>query len=185
MAPFDDQLPEDLRDIAERLTEARATFSPLELDALNGRLRRRFERSPRSRRFAAGLRMKSVAGLGALGLMLTSGAGVVIASSEIGGGHDTFNGTRLHNTRDSSECEYKGRHEKDEEFTDQHGKEIDVRIVFDCREFKFHIEDSGHFNWVENGKEHSSWNSTDGTAPTGTTGLTIKTGHSSITVPFD
>src|SRR5579872_1683399 len=124
MSQFDDQFPDDVREIAERLGDARATFSPLELDRLRERLARRAPRSPRG--FVSSLRMRSVAGLLALGLMLSSGAGVVIASSALGGGSHTFDSTRLRPAHDASECEYHHRHSVRHEVVVVHDRVLHV-----------------------------------------------------------
>jgi hypothetical protein len=69
----------------------------------------------------SGLRMKSVAGIAAIGLMLTAGAGVVIAGTSISGGTDaaggnqnslsqsfnnTFRDTGFRHDPDASFCQY-------------------------------------------------------------------------------
>src|SRR5208283_5484895 len=86
MSQFDDQLPEDLRDIAARLSAARVTPTPLELDELRRRVHGRAARAPRQRGLAGALRAKAVAGLLTVGLMLTAGAGVVLATGSFNGG---------------------------------------------------------------------------------------------------
>jgi hypothetical protein len=77
----DDQLPDDLREIADGIRESRYEPSPLELDELKRRARRQAERVSRP---IAAWRRKLVAAILALGLMFSSGAGVVVAAQSIG-----------------------------------------------------------------------------------------------------
>ena len=115
MTDFNEQLPEDVRDIAERLTEARVALSPLELDELRGRIHRRVTRSSK-RRGMGTLRRSSLAAILAAALMLTSGAGAVIAAGYFGGNSDgnfggdshVFQSTSFRHFRDSSFCQYHG-----------------------------------------------------------------------------
>ena len=54
MDRFDDQRRDDLRDLARRLREARATFTPIELDEMQMRLNRRMQGSRRGAASSAG-----------------------------------------------------------------------------------------------------------------------------------
>src|ERR1700753_75020 len=107
MTNFDEHLPDDVRDIAERLVDARVTLSPFEFDDLRARVQRRVSRPSRGRRLS-GLRKSSIAGALAAALMLSSGAGAVIASTSIGGGSQTFQALSFRDNRDSSYCQYHG-----------------------------------------------------------------------------
>src|ERR1019366_4382815 len=109
MSQFD-ELPEDLRDIAARLLAARVNPSPLELDELRRRVHGRAGRagrSPQRRGFARVLRTKFVAAMLTVGLVLSSGVGVVLACSTIatggGGGSDWTWPVTLQN---ASYCQY-------------------------------------------------------------------------------
>ena len=167
MSRFEDQLPEDVREVARRLTEARATFSPLDRDAL----RTRIGRSSR-RRGPGRLRLKSVAGLLTAGLMLTSGAGVVIASSELGGGRHTFDNTGGDNGGGASRCQYHGRHEEDRDIG-----ELRVIITFDCHRRDIHIEFPGHYHFGFDGGTNDPGNGTwNGQAPGNASSLDISAG---------
>jgi hypothetical protein len=87
MSQHGDYLPEDLREIAARLSAARVTPNPLDLDELRQRVHgraRRVAAAPRRRRLASALRMNFVASALTSTLVLTSGAGVVLACT--GGG---------------------------------------------------------------------------------------------------
>jgi hypothetical protein len=77
----DDQLPEDLRDIADGIRESRTEASPLQLDELKQRARRQAERAAGA---PARWRRKLIATILALGLMFTSTTGVVVAAKSLG-----------------------------------------------------------------------------------------------------
>ena len=183
MSRFDDQLPEDLRDIAARLDEGRATFTPLELDELHGRVQRRLERGARREpggSLLSRLRMNSVAGLLAAGLMLTSGAGVVIAASALGGGKDTFRTTNLHGEKDASFCQYHGPHTETRIIHTRRGIII-VLLTWDCHRLKVRIIFEGHFRW-RFGDGH--WNFTDsGSTLDNPSAVTIAVEDKTYTVP--
>jgi hypothetical protein len=104
MGHSDEHLPEDVRDIAARLSEARATLSPLELDDLRSRVTR-----PAASRRAGRLRRSTLVAMLAGALMLTSGAGVVIAAGYFGGGDRyVFQTTSFSHDHDASFCQYHG-----------------------------------------------------------------------------
>jgi hypothetical protein len=77
----DDHLPDDLREIADGIRKSRIEPTPLELDELKRRARRQAERDPSS---ILAWRRKLIAAILALGLMVSSGAGVVVAAQSIG-----------------------------------------------------------------------------------------------------
>ena len=178
MSRFEDPIPEDIRDVAHRLTEARAAFSPLDRDAL----RMRIGRSARRQGPLGRLRIKSVAGLLTAGLMLTSGAGVVIACSALGGGRHTFDNTQFRGGNDNaSRCEYHGRHEEDRDFGDVH-----VIITFDCDHRDIHIDFPGRFHFGFNGGTNDSGNGTwNGQAPGNSSSLDVSAGGSTQRFSFN
>ena len=191
MDPYEDHLPEDLRDIAERLVEARASFSPLELDELHVRIGRRGHRAPRPSGIGARLRRNSIAGLAAAGLMLTSGAGAVIASTSLGSSGDgnsfsnsfdnTFGETGFHDTKDASDCEYWGPFSKT--YVLDHGT-VDVTFVQDCDDPNVYVHCDGGFDWkFGDGPNHYATDSWTGTVPTGTSGMTLSVHGSTYTLP--
>jgi len=194
MSHFDEHLPEDVRDIAERLTEARVTLSPLELDELRGRVQRRVARSPKPRHLG-GLRRGWLAGLLAATLMLSSGVGVVLAGSSLGGGSQTFAGFSFRHDRDSSYCQYHGPVTITREFPTFFGIFV-ITITYDCRHIiSIHItfipfpHGHGHdhdFFWRfgDGPEQGGNGSSVSTTAPTGTTGITIIQGNQSYTLPF-
>jgi hypothetical protein len=210
MSRFDENLPEDVRDIAQRLTEARATLSPLELDDLRGRVHRRVTRRSAGRRTGR-MRRTSLAAILAAALMLTSGAGVVIAAGYFGGNSDGFFGgdshvfqtTNFRDDRDSSYCQYHGPVTVTREFpttfglfiitiTTDCGRVIDVDIHF-IPFFPFpHGHDQGNqgngqgFGWRfgDGPQQETNGNSVSTTTPTGTTGMTVTEGGSNYTLPF-
>lgn len=198
MNNFDEHLPEDVRDIAEQLTEARATFSPLELDELHSRIHRRLTR-PSKRRGMRGLRRTSLAGILAAALMLSSGTGVVIAAGYFGGGDaHVFQTTSFRHDHDSSYCQYHGPVTTTRVIPTFFGLLI-ITITIDCGHvisvhidfipFPFHGHGHGHdggFGWrFGNGPEQSTnGTSVSTTAPTGTTGMTITSSGGNYTLPF-
>jgi hypothetical protein len=213
MSRNEEHLPEDLRDIAERLTEARATFTPLELDDLHGRLRRRTERrrgTPGRRRFATRFRMNSVAGLVAAGLMLTSGAGAVIAATSFGGDDhgrsgdnfgknfgDTYGGTSFNHGRDGSFCQYHGPIVHHYFVHTRHGL-VEVIVTVFCGHVHYHIEfipdrgfrsrgdRDGQFDYRFDGQGPTYWSqgsSCDGNAPDGTTEISVGVDGSNYNLP--
>jgi len=195
MAPHDEHLPADLRDIAERLTESRVTFTPLELDALNGRLRTRFQRAPRRRGLVTRLRMSSVAGLVAVGLMLTTGVGAVLACTSLGGGgnsyggdpfHGVFQTTSFHHERDASFCQYRGPITKVIVIHTPRGILI-ITITIFCGHVHVHITFIGPFGFRfgHDPFDNIRGSSCDTDAPDGATSLTVNAGGSSYNVPFE
>lgn len=196
MTDFDEHIPEDLRDIAERLTEARAGFTPLELDELRTRVHRRVSR-PARRRGMGAFRRTSLAAILAAALMLSSGAGAVIAAGYFGGGSQVFQTTSFRHDRDASYCQYHGPVTITRVIPTFFGLLI-VTITFDCgRVISVHINfipfpfphGHGHglgFGWqFGNGPlQTTSGTSVSTTAPTGTTGMTITSNGSNYTLPF-
>jgi len=181
MARFDDQLPDDVRDIAEGLSASRATFTRLELDELRQRIQRRAEHAPRHRGLRAGMHARWVAVLLAAGLLLSSGAGAVIAGESVGGGYQTFGETSFYHSRDASWCQYHGPFTKVIHITTRRGT-ITIIIVWDCRHAHVHFEGGFPFDWrFGNG----GWNhGSDGDAPDGTSGVTVSVDGSTYTLPF-
>ncbi len=181
MARFDDQLPDDVRDIAERLSASRATFTPLELDELRQRVQQRAQRAPGRRGLAGRMHARWVAVLLAAGLLLTSGAGVVIACESVGGGgSQTFGTTSFHHARDASWCQYHGPYTRVIHIDTRHGV-ITVTIVWDCRHMHVHFDYGFPFNWRFG---DGDWNhGSDGDAPDGTSYVTVSADGSTYTVP--
>lgn len=109
MSHSDEHFPEDLRDIAQRLTEARPTLSAFELDDLRGRVHGRVTRPSAGRRAVGRFRRSTLVAILASALMLTSGAGVVIAAGSFGGGDRyVFQTTSVTHESDASFCQYQG-----------------------------------------------------------------------------
>lgn len=175
------QRPDDVREIAARLTAARETLSPHELDDLRRRVGRRVGRGPRRGRLAR-WRTKWVAAVLATGLMLTTGAGVVIACSSIGGGSNTYDPISFHNMRDASFCQYRGPFTRTYTIKTRHGILV-VVIVWDCRHLTIHFVYGDPFSWRWNGG--GPWSSSfDATAPNDVSGLTVSTDGTSYSFPF-
>jgi len=158
MSQHDDQLPEDLRDIAARLSAARATPTALELDELRRRVHARVGRagrSPQRHGFAGALRTKLVAVLLTMGLVLTSGAGVVLASESFGfGGPNPFGNVwqsfGFHHDKYASWCQYHGPQTWTHSWRTRHSI-LTVIMFWDCRFLTVHFfcgEPFG-FRWGE------------------------------------
>ena len=82
MAPYDEGVPQELREVAERLHAERHTASPLELDAIKTRAMAGASRS-RPKGFAL-IKSRGIAALLTLALM-AGGTGGVIAATGGGG----------------------------------------------------------------------------------------------------
>jgi uncharacterized repeat protein (TIGR02543 family) len=184
MSQFDEQLPEDLRDIAARLSAARVTPTALELDELRRRVHARGARPPRPRGLAGALRIKAVAGLLTAGLMLTTGAGVVLATGTFNGGSGGNGGvgnvwqtTSFHHERDASWCQYDTP--KTYTYYVHAGHRIfTVLLTWDCGHLRVHIEcgQPFGFHWGDGGWTDSGGGGGDWTSPDPNWPLTITTG---------
>lgn len=202
------ELPDDLREIGEHLAQSRAEFTPLELDELHGRLRRRAEQAPRRAPLLRRLRLNSLAGMLSAALLLTTGGGVVLAAGALGGGHtssfndpfgsgfrNTFQGTSLKHDRDASDCEYRGPVTHVFTFETPFG-DLTVTVTIFCGHVTVHVEldqrdGTRHpapddFQWDDGGADQS-WNGVAFTItrpgnPTGT--ITIEIGQGNYTVPL-
>jgi hypothetical protein len=207
VSEHDGHLPEDLQDIANRLSAARATPSALELDELRRRVHGRAARrgsAPR-RSLAAALRRNTLVAALTGALVLFSGVGVVIASESFGGhGGDSHSGdshggdnnvfqtTSLHGDNNASFCQYHGPGEHRYRFRTRHGW-VDVDVVWDCRHFHFHFDFApdrgfryGGFDYrFGNGPSYGSKDqSYDTTADPGTPSVTVDCDGSQFTVPL-
>ncbi|HLW95231.1 MAG TPA: hypothetical protein VKS25_07645 [Solirubrobacteraceae bacterium] len=185
----EDQLPEDVRGIAARLTAARVTPSALELDELRGRVHHRLRRGePTPRRgLGAVLRVHGVAVLLATGLILTSGVGVVLASGSFGGGDkQTYGDTDFHgHDKHASSCQYDNEWSGDYSWQTQHST-MHVYVDWDCDDYTIHVHCGDEYQYKFGNK---GWNdvketSYTTTAPSGTSGLTLKTGGQSHSISF-
>ena len=199
MGHFDEHLPEDVREIAERLTQARATLSPLESDELRGRIHRRSTRAPRVRRTGR-FRRSSLAAILAAALMLSCSAGAVIAAGYFGGNDGgfryVFQELSFAHDHDASYCQYHGPITVTRYIPTPFGVFI-VTITYDCgRVIDVHISfipfsPHGHaippFFWrFDNGPQQTAnGTSVSTTAPTATTAMTITENGATYTLPFD
>ena len=185
MSRYDDHLPDDLHDIADRLTESRATFTPHELDGLLRRIGSRMARPPR--RLLSWLRVRSAAGLAAFGLMLTSGAGVVIAATAIGGGKQTFNNTLVRSDNKAASCQYHGHRTEVHRIELSHHRFLLVIITFDCSHFIVHIEYPDD-NFLYNFNDQSPtqvFGHFNGSSPPGAKSLTVTAGGQVFSFPLN
>ena len=179
MSEHDEHLPEDLRDIAARLSAARVTPSPLEIDELRRRHGRRggARRSRQGRGFARVLRTNLVAASLTLGLVLTSGVGLVLASSEFsrGGGEKEFHWPIK--LEDSSHCEYHSPWTHDWSWRTRHSF-VFVIVTFDCRHVIVHIRCGDRpieWQWGGGPMQDANLESITSTGPNGTPWLKVIT----------
>ena len=185
MSQFDDQLPEDLRDIAARLSAARVTPTPLELDELRRRVHGRAARAPRQRGLAGALRVKAVAGLLTVGLMLTAGVGVGLASGVTGGSITTsYN-------ESASNCQYHKPWSKSySEWPVKNNSKIVlyVNLVWNGTTLTGSISYNGtggfSYQFAGSSLHTVTGGSASFTAPTGTPSLTVKAGGITYTFPI-
>ncbi len=177
MSNFDDQLPEDVRDIAERLLAVRATPSPLELDDLRRRVHGRLARpgrSPRRGGFARALRMNVIAAFLTLGLVLTSGVGVVLACTSLGGSGPS-NPTWPITVPSASWCQYHGPWTGSWSWKGDKGT-VEVDITWDCKHLTGTIKCDGKpIKWQWQGGPNNDVDSTSVTSvgPSGSTWLHV------------
>jgi uncharacterized protein YceK len=190
MSQHDDHLPEDLRDIAARLSAARSTPSALELDELRRRVHGRVGRAgrtPQRRSFARVLRMNFVAVMLTMGLVLTSGVGVVLAGQSFGGGGDsnTYGNTSFKGYENASWCQYHGPWSSSWSGKTKHSSWT-VSVVWDCKHLTVHFSCGESFGYkFGNGSTYDiKETSYTTTAPNGASGLTFNTDGSTVTLPF-
>src|ERR1700689_2766289 len=179
MSQYDDHLPEDLRDIAERLPAARVTLSPLEADELRRRVHARAGRARRAPRrgLAHVLRAHLVAVVLTLGLVLTSGVGVVFACDSLGGSGpqppgNVWQDTNWHYPKLAWFCQYIGKKTWSYSWKTPHGV-ITLIFVWDCRFLWYHIYCSQPFGfkWGNGPSYDTKLTSYTGTAPNTDSGM--------------
>jgi hypothetical protein len=190
MSRHEGELPEDLRDIAARLSAARVTPSRLELDDLCRRVYARVERaegSPRRGRLVGRLRMNFAAVMLTLGLVLTSGAGVVLASGSLGGGDSNTFHTLSFKGDDYSTCyvEHEGSWSSTYSWKTKHST-LYMTVVWDCRNVTIHVTcgDPTTYKWESGPSYDSKHTSYVTTAAGGTKTFSVTADGSTHTVPF-
>ena len=189
MSEHESHLPEDLRDIAERLSAARATPSRFELDQLYQRVYARFERGERpwrQRRLAGALRMNLVAALLTLGLMATSGVGVVLASEWFGGGSNTYQDVNFKGY-DDADCkvEHSGSWSSSYSWK-THDSTLYVNVVWDCKDVTIHVTcgDPITYKWGNGSWYDTKQESYTTIGYSGTPGFSVTAGGTTHTLPF-
>ena len=179
MSQYDEQLPEDLRDVAARLSAARPTPTPLELDGLRQRIQARHARAARAgtahkpRGLARVLRMRAVAVMLTLGLTLSSGVGVVLACESLSpGGGGTW--TWPSPPQNASWCQYHGKWSYTDSWKTKHST-LTVLWVWDCKHLTVTIwcGEPFRFNWGSGSWTDGEPASYTATAPGETSGLVV------------
>jgi hypothetical protein len=128
-----DNLPEDLTDVAERLCAARTEPTPLELDGMWQTVRRRTAGGAGRTRGVRALRGHLVAMLLTVGLVFTTGASAVIASTALSSGGSTSYSTSNWSTpKDAGYCQYRTPYTKSFTLGPYNGKTVTVTITADC-----------------------------------------------------
>jgi hypothetical protein len=185
MSQYDDQLPEDVRDIAARLSAARATPSPLELDELRRRVHGRAARpgnAPQRRGFARVMRRNFVAALLTAGLVMTTGVGVVLASGANNGSISTSQ------NESASNCQYHKPWSKSYSEWPKNGGTLTVNLVWDGTKLTGSIKYTGTggftYQFAGSGSHTVTGSSTSFTAPSGTPSLSVTAGTSTYVFPI-
>ncbi len=187
MSHHDDHLPEDLRDIAARLSAARVTPNPLELDELRRRVQGRVAGggSTRQRRgLVRVLRMNFVAVLLTSGLVMTTGVGVVLASGANGGSiSNSYN-------ESASSCQYKKPWSKTYTEWPTKTTKLTVNLVWNGTKLtgSINYSGSGGFTYQFAGSSAHTVTGTNAsvsfTAPSGTPSLTVTAAGVKYTFPI-
>lgn len=190
MSENDGQLPEDLRDIAERLSAARVTPSRFELDDLyqrvHGRVDRRRGPLRGRRRSTAALRMNLVAAALTLGLVLTSGVGVVLASEWFGGGSNTYGDINFKGY-DDADCHVERYGDWSSSYSwKTRDSTLNVTVVWDCQYLTVHITcgDPISYKWGSGPWNDTKKESYTTTGSSGTPDFRVTAGGSTHTLPF-
>jgi hypothetical protein len=190
MDRHDDQFPEDLHEIADRLDEARTRPTAIELDEMRARVQRRGQRpgSRRRGRLVMVLRMNFVAVLLTGGLVLTSGVGAVLASGAVGGNNqNTYSGTTFNKPKNSSGCQYHGPYTHTFTFRSQHGSTLTITLVWDCKDLTTHFGcNRGISRYQFSGLPAVTVRGTsaNGIAPAGATGVSVTFDGTTVNLPL-
>jgi uncharacterized repeat protein (TIGR02543 family) len=178
-----ERFPEDVRDIASRLSEARVVPTEFELDELKQRIFRRAARAarvPKAASFARAMRMKLVAVPLTVALTLSAGVGVVFACENLGsGGGGSWKWPSPPSS--ASWCQYKGPWSYSDSWKTKHST-LTVLWFWDCKHLTVTISCGSWFGFKWGGgawgDELTSFTST---APSVTSGLTIDTDGTAFT----
>lgn len=176
MSRFDEQFPEDLRDIAARLSAARAEPSPLELDGLRQQIQGRVARAQRApKRSGLGrLRRNVLAVFLTSGTLLTSGVGVVLACTVLGGGGPS-NPTWPISLPHADWCQYHGPWTGEWTWKGDTG-DVYVTVSWDCKHLTGTITCHGKpikWQWQGGPNNDVDTDSVTSTGPVGATWLHI------------
>lgn len=173
MSRYDNQLPEDLRGIAERLTAARVTPSEFELDALRQRVHSRAQRNAgeeRWHRSATAARMNLAGGALTVGLVLASGSGVAVA----GGTTGTIGWFGGGGIRNAALCENDAPWTNSYSYKPKAKNPLTVTLTWSGITLKVAIKYTGTYTYqFAGGPVHTAFGPISVTAPSGAKSLTI------------
>ena len=127
----DTNIPEDLTEVADRLRAARTEPTPLELDGMWQTVRRRTAGGA-SRTRALKLRGHLVAMLLTVGLVFTTGASAVVASTYLSSGGSTSYSGSWSQPKDASYCQYRPPYTKTFTLYSSYSKTVTVTVTADC-----------------------------------------------------
>jgi hypothetical protein len=168
MRRYDNQLPEDLRGIAERLTAARVTPSEFELDALRQRVHARAQHMAAARR-SRGAAVVSAGGALTVGLVLASGGGVAIA----GGATNTIFGGGG-GVQSAALCENSNPWTKSYKYEPKAGDPLTVTLTWSGIKLEAALDYTGSYTYqFAGGLVHTASGPVSVTAPNGATSLKI------------
>ena len=177
------ELPPDLEDVAQRLTQSRTQPSELELDEIRQRVHRRAATgSRRVGRLGMLLRVNGMATLLTAGLILTTGASAVLAAKAVTGGKSTAVPS-MYAPKDASGCQYK------ESFTGTGGggnSNATITVFYFCGDRTICIKSTkgiSNFKFNNQAKVENFGDPTEIclAVPPGATSITIKSGTTVFT----
>lgn len=173
------QLPEDLLDIAQRLSMARETLSAIESDELRQRVQRAVQLAPGSqRRSVATVPMGLIAAPLTVSLVLASGVGVALAGGSQNGGSQGGDGN-------AGNCQYNGSWTKSYSWWVTKKWELQESLTWNGKDLTAYIsytEPSWSYKWGSGSTYNIKGTSYTATAPYKTPSLTVNANGAPYTV---